>query len=452
MKRRNVLLFPLLGLLALASLFSCGVDRWSEYYPLTGRDLWIDSLMRQDYLWSEDMPASKSLNYFQEPAAFLKSVLSSRDKGFSTIDTLDNTPVLSYGFDYTLYKLATSDTVYNALITYVIPASPAANAGLNRGDWIMLINEDSITLKTELLLKDGGSRNLLIGKYLVQKDENNEDVGVIQSDREVILDASRTVTDVPVHQSTLFELNTSKVAYLVYSSFNSGATKTSQEYNNQLRQLSQQFKQAGINDFILDLRYNRGGEMECVQLLADILVPADKLESPLAFLQYNKKQSAKNRDLILDSQLLQGGVNLSLPKVYILTSGTTAGAAEMLINCLKPYMTVILIGETTKGENVATTAYTTPQYPWVLRPVVCEVFNSKGESEYTSGFKPDYAINESSYLANFLPLGNPDEIVLNTALNIIIGNIKPTAITTKGMSIVKSFQVKRNLRNGLIIK
>ena len=45
MKIRKLLYFPLLGLLALTSLFSCGEDRWKEYYPLTGRDLWMDSLV-----------------------------------------------------------------------------------------------------------------------------------------------------------------------------------------------------------------------------------------------------------------------------------------------------------------------------------------------------------------------------------------------------------------------
>ena len=34
-----------------------------------------------------------------------------------------------------------------------------------------------------------------------------------------------------------------------------------------------------------------------------------------------------------------------------LTSSTTAAASEMLINCLRPYMTVITIGTTTKGRN-----------------------------------------------------------------------------------------------------
>lgn len=455
MKRRNLLLFPVLGVLALITLLSCGQDRWTEYYPLTERDLWIDDVMRQDYLWYEDIPSSKNLNYFLEPEAFLKSVLSSKDKNFSTIDTLDNTPVPSYGFDYTLYKLATSDTVYNALISYVIPNSPAADAGLERGEWIMLVDGDSITKKRETLLTEGGARRLLIGKYQIVKDEENEEdkgTGVIQSDREANLPATRAVTDDAIHKTAIFQINgTYRVGYLAYNSFTAGTTDSGQEYNDALRQFSQSCQQAGVNNFVLDLRYNAGGEMECVQLLADLLVPADKLDSPFAFLQYSDKQSAKNRDLILDSQLMQGGVNLNLPQVYIITGGTTAGASEMLINCLKPYMTVVLVGQTTKGENVATAPYLNPDYPYILRPVVCEVFNSEDESDYASGFSPDYPINESSYLQNFLPLGNPDETLLNTALQLIVGNIKLPETTTR-MTAVKSVLTKRNFRKGLILK
>ena len=191
--------------------------------------------------------------------------------------------------------------------------------------------------------------------------------------------------------------------------------------------------------------------MECVQLLADMLVPADKLESPFAFLQYNDKQSSRNHDLIMDSHLLQGGANLNLSKVYIITGGTTAGAAEMLINCLKPYMTVVLIGQTTKGENVATETFINPKYPWAVRPVVCEVFNANGEADYSTGFKPDLSINETSYLQYYLPLGVFNEILFNTAMGIIAGAIELPEAQTRETS-VKSFATPKNTRKGLIIK
>ena len=438
MKIRKLLYFPLLGLLALTSLFSCGEDRWKEYYPLTGRDLWMDSLMREVYLWYEDIPAANSLNYFQAPDAFLKSILSKNDKGFSTVDSIMDTPLPSYGFDYTLYKVATSDTTYTALVSYVAKNSPAEDAGLERGNWIMLVDDDSITKKTEERLIDGGARTLRIGKYVI-----------IQETGDVALPAVRPVTESAIYDTNFIQLEGTdyKIAYLAYNSFTAGTAEQSEKYNNELRAFSQECKQRGINNLVLDFRYNSGGEMECVQLLADILVPADKF----AFLQYNDKQSAQNRDLILDSQLLQGGVNLNLPTVYIITSGTTAGAAEMLINCLKPYMKVVLIGQTTKGEYVATETFINPKYPWAVRPVVCEVFNSNGEADYSAGFKPDIAINETSYLQYYLPLGEPDEILLHTALQVIAGIVElPTPKT--GTAIVRSFTTQKNLRKGLIIK
>lgn len=470
MKIRKLLYFPLLGLLALTSLFSCGEDRWKEYYPLTGRDLWMDSLMREVYLWYEDIPAANSLNYFQAPDAFLKSILSKNDKGFSTVDSIMDTPLPSYGFDYTLYKVATSDTTYTALVSYVAKNSPAEDAGLERGNWIMLVDGDSITKKTEERLTDGGTRTLRIGKYVIVKDEDDEgtegdtgtgdtededdeSIGMIQAIGDIALPAVRPVTESAIHTTKFVQLDGTdhKIAYLAYNTFTAGTAENSEAYNNELRAFSQQCQQFGVNNFILDLRYNPGGEMECVQLLADMLVPADKLESPFAFLQYNDKQSSRNHDLILDSQLLQGGTNLNLSKVYIITGGTTAGAAEMLINCLKPYMTVVLIGQTTKGENVATETFINPKYPWAVRPVVCEVFNANGEADYSTGFKPDLSINETSYLQYYLPLGDFNEILFNTAMGIIAGAIELPEAQTREIS-VKSFATPKNTRKGLIIK
>ena len=176
-----------------------------------------------------------------------------------------------------------------------------------------------------------------IGKYVIVKEENNggtegdtengeneeedKEVGIIQETGDVALPAVRPVTESAIYDTNFIQLEGTdyKIAYLAYNSFTAGTAEQSEKYNNELRAFSQECKQRGINNLVLDFRYNSGGEMECVQLLADILVPADKLESPFAFLQYNDKQSAQNRDLILDSQLLQGGVNLNLPIVYILS-------------------------------------------------------------------------------------------------------------------------------------
>lgn len=87
MKARNILIYLLTGILAPVYLGSCGVDRWPEYAEQTKTDLWIDSVMRINYYWYQDIPESKGLNYFVAPAQFFKNILSKQDK-FSVIDSL----------------------------------------------------------------------------------------------------------------------------------------------------------------------------------------------------------------------------------------------------------------------------------------------------------------------------------------------------------------------------
>lgn len=417
MMKRNTHLFLLLGMITIAGLFSCGEDRWAEYYPLTGRDLWIDSVMREEYLWFEDIPKTNNLNYFLAPEAFLTKIKSTKDKGYSSVDTLYDTPPASYGFEYNLYRMADNDKAYMALVKYIMPHSPAEDIGLNRGDWILMVDDNFITKETELLLIEGESRKLLIGRYVESENDEGEKISSIESYREVNLPAMRSVEDFPIPAYNVFTNESSRVGYMVYNSFDN-------KYRNELLELSQLYKENNVTDFILDLRYNEGGDMESMQLLASILAPANKLGSPLASLVYSEKKKSKNHELNLDANLLQGGSNLNLNKLYVLTSSTTGSAAEMLINCLKPYMDVVIVGGTTKGVTVATETFASNKYLWVLRAVVCEVFNSNNEADYASGFTPDVKVNQLNDYSKVLPLGDTNEELLSVALGVINGSIE----------------------------
>jgi hypothetical protein len=113
---------------------------------------------------------------------------------------------------------------------------------------------------------------------------------------------------------------------------------------------------------------------------------------------------------------------------------------------------IILIGEQTVGKDVGSiTVYDSPPYynskdninpdhKIALQPIVVKLFNSNGQDYYFSpiregsnntGFPPDYAVHETSYLENGLPpLGDPDDPLLAKALQIITGGpvakLKPT--------------------------
>ena len=80
----------------------------------------------------------------------------------------------------------------------------------------------------------------------------------------------------------------------MYNSFTAGTKAEPEKYNNELRSVSQKFKEAGVQAVILDLRYNEGGSMDCVQLLGTILTSADRLGEPMAYLEYNDKNTDKD--------------------------------------------------------------------------------------------------------------------------------------------------------------
>src|SRR5690606_36493057 len=94
-----------------------------------------------------------------------------------------------------------------------------------------------------------------------------------------------------------------------------------------------------------------------------------------------------------------------------------ASASEMVINCLKPYIDVIQIGETTIGKNVGSvTLYDSPNFGranrngshrYAMQPLVLRIANADGQGEYTTGINPTVEIDED--YGNMGVLGDPDE-------------------------------------------
>lgn len=467
MNLRKIVLIPTLLMVVLSSFISCGVDRWPEYAKFTALDTWIDSLMREDYLWYNDMPAMDELNLFAEPATFLSKAKSSKDKNFSSVDSILDNAIPGYGFDYTLYRNMANDTAYNALITYIIPNSPASRVGLKRGQWIMEVNNTVITKKTEAKLLQGfDPLDLAIGIY---KEVINEGGGTggstpdpettydVVKDHDAKMGAAEIVIDNPVHRVEVLTTDLGhKVGYLMYNSFTAGIENDDQKYNNELRAASQMFSNQGIDTYVLDFRYNEGGSIDCAQLLSTMFVTSAYLDKTMAFLEFNDKKSYKDKTLTFDSGILQNGVNLNPKMVYVLTSSVTAGAPEMFMNCLNEKVNLMQIGGNTKGENVATEKFRNMEFRWALNLVVCTVYNSEHDSEYTSGFKPKYSVSETTDFLTFLPFGDPKEALLSVALGVIDGTYPPkteTETTTKVIPVKTVISpASRKFEEGLRIK
>lgn len=444
------------------SMSGCGEDRWAAYATQTATDRWIDDTMRVWYYWAKEMPESKNLNYFQAPATFFKSLLYSSDK-FSSIDSLNVTTSnrsigstnYSYGMEYSVTKV--NDTAYYAHVLYTVVDSPAEEAGLQRGDWVMSFNGVPLTKQNYTALLGGSAAEIVVGRY---DAEQKQVVAVDDNPRH--LSEARSIDDNPVYCVKVFDVNATRVGYLAYNHFTPSATysATAQgsatNYDDALRQASTQLAAAGIDELVLDLRYNNGGYVSCAQLLATLLAPASALGQPMATLEYNAHFQPV--EILLDASRIGQGTNLDLKRLFVLTTGETASASEMVMNCLKPYMDVVQIGTTTVGKNMGARSFDNVEQMVSITPMICKIYNALGESDYDKGFSPTNTaliVDENKFLANFFPLGTPDEALLSTALSYIAGETESVVATrsmqhSKSETIVTSLQ--RRATKGVMLK
>ena len=417
--------------LFLILLTSCGEDRTGEFYALIEDRMWIEEVMRENYLWAEDMPViEKEDDYFQEPATFFKKMLSKNalnGKGdkYSYMEetpkesitlTLDRTS--TYGMEFILTSDPTGTTAHTfARVLYVLPDSPAQKAGIERGDWISAINDERITTDNYEKLTQGG--NVSLTRTRITPLENGPGW---QVSKDVLnVGASVAMEINPFLVNKVWEADGQKIAYLVYNEFATGPNNegTESAYNEQMKQIFAQFKAQSPDAFILDLRYNNGGFLQCAQALGSLLAPATAMGQNFANLTFNAKANPQVIRYSFDTQYADA--NLNLNKIYILTGKYTASASEVIINGLIPYLgaeNVVLIGTKTEGKNVAMTSFKNETHGLTLWPVIAYVSNANNEGDYSEGFQPTYQLDENNVI-RWYPLGNPEEYLLKNTLSLI---------------------------------
>lgn len=416
MKIRYII--PLLLCIILAS---CGEDRRTEYLEATAQDKWLYDMMAENYYWYADMPSSRGLNYFTAVPAFFGKILSTKDTGRSYVeDITDIESRNSYGFGFDA-SVRYNDSAYAVRVLYVESDSPANDAGLKRGDWIIKRNDQYIIRNRIDSLYKGKNIVLTLGEYYETTDENDNPIYGFREKEDGVrnLSAARITTDNPIHHYGIYSTGSKTIGYLAYYHLKREQRENNESYNEELRSISNAFRSANLSDFILDLRYNAGGSIESAQLLGSILAPAEALGNTMCHLSFNDKTAAeKDTTLLFDNAVLGNGSNLNLNSLYIITGSATGGIPETLINSLKAYINdVIIIGQTTKGNFTGTHAYTNEDFPqYIFYPVDCMISNAKDEVPAT-GFTPNYTINELNY--DMYPIGDINEILLYATVYFI---------------------------------
>ena len=385
------------------------------------------------YLWQADSPnladnrfaSQADLNTFLEPfetptALFNDLRIDTTIDRFSTIysDYSVLEGVLSgttknNGMDFGLKYTDATNTSVIGWVRYVIPNSDASTKNIQRGDLFYAI--DGIPLTND------NYRSLLSNEtYTVNLADYNN--GNYTPNGQSISLTKTILAENPILLNTVLTEGTHKIGYLMYNGFYAS-------YDNQLNAVFGNFQSQNVTDLVLDLRYNSGGSVATATKLAS-MITGQFTGQLFAKQQWNDKAQSyyeQNYPDRLRNNFVGGLNSLNLNKVYILTSKSSASASELVINCLKPYINVVQIGDVTTGKNVGSiTLYDSPTFgktdvnpahKYAMQPIVLKVVNKDGFGDYTAGITPTFPLIES--LSNLGILGNSEERLLSAAISQI---------------------------------
>lgn len=290
--------------------------------------------MRDDYFWYQDIPSTVDLSAYSDSYELLEAIRSDQDR-FSFLlteqeyqDRYVNAEFIGFGFGSRVEN-------QRVFINYVFDQSPAEQAGIRRGDELIAINGTAVTT----LIQQGtynsalGANEVGVSVELEWRKPNDDIVSAVVSK-----DFVETNT---VLASEVFTVDQKQVGYYVLNSF---INRTGADLNSAYSQF------AGVDELIIDVRYNGGGLIRYANQAATQAAGNNVIGNVFTRYLYNDKNSASNQTELF--QLYDGVRQLDLERVYVLTTAASCSSSELIINSLEPFVDVVVIGGRTCGKPV----------------------------------------------------------------------------------------------------
>ncbi len=367
------------------------------------------------YLWNTQIPSTFNARSYADPAAIMTAIQPySIEPGFSNpvdkwsfamkktewdqmsggMSTIAGTNNEAGDFGLSVFFRADGDL----RVRLVEPSSPAGSEGIKRGWRISQINGSSN-------LTIANSSNIVNSVYYSTSTSfvfTKPDGSTVSK----TLNAAH-YAEKPVYMDTVYNLGAQRVGYLVYNSFLGNTAQISSEF----QRVFSKFASGQVTDVVIDLRYNGGGYVSLAEQLANYLAPVSANGGLMMKQLYNNQHTQQNT-----STYFRKAGPLNLPDVYFIVSKSSASASELLINTLKPYMDVKLIGPSaTHGKPVG--FYPIPAGDWYVFPVSFRTTNKNGEGNYFNGLPVNAAVADGLDK----DWGDTNESCLASALRNITG-------------------------------
>ena len=367
---------------------------------------WVDANMRDYYLFADRVDRLNLADY-QTPEALLADLRVLPEDRFSSMTDAVRSQDLfergeSFGFGH--YLLFDNGKVR---VANVEPGSPFDNAGIVRGEALLELNGNP---------EGEWTREDFQALFGIETTPVTLDILVEAADLSTrtlsITSANYTVQT--VQTASVFELNGVNVGYMMFNSF----LETS---NQEIDRAVSTFKEENIAELILDLRYNGGGRVAVGAVLASLIADNSTASQPFTTISYNERYRNLNQSI----NMLALENSLSLNRLIVLTTGASCSASELVINGLRPFMDVVIIGDRTCGKPYGTSARTACGKN--MNALEIGFINANGVGDYYEGLPPDCAVQDTLDYA----FGDSRDPLLNAGLGYISTGTCPVTLATR---------------------
>ena len=394
-------------------LLAGATDAWAQpaSCSVANQNLFVRDALDELYLWYRELPPVDPVRY-DSPEAYLDAVrYRPRDASFSYITSRAASESFYSDSQYVGFGLSTAISGLEMRVLQVFDDSPASEAGLARGARVTAI--DGVAVST---LVATGRIDTAFGPAT---EGVTVDVVFEQRDgrRGTATMRKRPVTIPTVSLTRVFDVDGRKVGYLFFRNFVRPSVAALDEAFAALRE-------AGVSELVLDLRYNGGGLVDVAVHLAGLIGGTPTRDQ--VFAEYRHNDRNRRRDETLRFDVPANALDLS--RVIVIATQASASASELVINGLKPFVPVVIVGDRTYGKPVG--QYVLPFCDKVLAPVSFSMVNANGQGDYFDGLPVDCAAADD--IGH--DLGDAEERSLKEALRFVsTGACSPAAQAFSGL-------------------
>ncbi|MFW5760833.1 MAG: S41 family peptidase, partial [Cyclobacteriaceae bacterium] len=265
----------------LSFIWSCKDDEEQPEPELSTNEK-IYEFIKYWYLWNSELPDNVNPNAYNSPEALMDAIIFKPIDKWSFITSWESFDLFFRQGSFTGFGMGLKLDAQNQLrITYAYDDSPAGQAGFDRGDKINKLNGESV----DVLLQEDRLNNVLEVNQtiLIEGVKLNGD-----SFNQTLSKAAVGINTVLYHDVIVD--GDYRIGYFVFNNF------IEKSYAD-LKIVFDEFKAQGVNEIVIDLRYNGGGTLGATDSLASLLRKTTTENELFLEIAYNEDRTESNEPI-----------------------------------------------------------------------------------------------------------------------------------------------------------